>query len=146
MRKRACDKSIISDFRGQFHQAGVGSEVGVSLPIRLNALYPTENLQTAWKLFEMVSVQVVEPKGSTSQEGSVRSFAKCSGGRGRNSLGGSKSLETIPIVPEDAIVSAHPNEARTVLVDSSYREVVESVSVPEGMETVLLGTKNPWHQ
>lgn len=131
----------MSDFRVQFHQTEVGSEVGVPLPIRLNALYPTENLETDWKFFEMVAAQVVEPKGSTGQEGSVRSFAKCSSRRSRHSLGRSKSLETIPVVPEDAIVSAHPNEACTVLIDLSDCEIVESVAVPERAKTKFLSTQ-----
>ena len=84
-------KSILSGLGIEFLQTRFGAEESVSLSIRLNALCPTDRLERDWKLFKAVAVQVVEPKASTGQQRTVRSFAKCGSRGDRNSLRRSKS-------------------------------------------------------
>jgi hypothetical protein len=62
---------------------------------------------------------------------------------GRNSLLRSKSLEAFPVVPEDTVFRAHPNETRVILIDLPDREVIEALRDREGAETVFLSGQNP---
>jgi len=55
LRELAQIKSAFSRFRGEFYEAGIGAEVGVPFPIRLDALRPTDRLGNDEKLFEAVA-------------------------------------------------------------------------------------------
>ena len=95
------------------------------------------------KFLETVAAQAVESKGSAGQKRAVGSFAKCRNRRDRNPLRRPKRLETIPVVAENAVFRAHPNEAPTVLVDLPHREVVEPFRASEGAKTIFLRAKRP---
>ena len=141
--KPANYKSILSGLGIEFLQTRLGAEKSVSLSIRLNALRPTDRLERDWKFFEAVAVQVVEAEASAGQQRTIGSFAKCGRRGDGNSLCGPKSLEAIAVVAEDAVFRAHPNEAFAVFVYLPHRKVCQTICVPEGAETVLLGKKSP---
>src|ERR1700690_3512904 len=130
----------------ELHKTGVRANKRVPFPVRLDALCPTDRLEDYWKLFEMVARQLVEPEVPSNQQRPVRGVAKRCTRSGRNPLFRSKSLEVFPVVPEDTVFRAHPNEAHAVLVDLPDRKVIEAVCDPEVAKIVFLSAQNLGHQ
>jgi hypothetical protein len=126
----------------ELHKTGVRANKRVPFPVRLDALCPTDRLENDGKLFEMVARQLVESEAPSNQQRSVRGVAKRCTRSGRNPLLRSKSLESFPVVAEDTVFRAHPNETHAVLVDLPDREVIEAFCDPEVAEIVFLSAQD----
>ena len=125
------------------HKTGVRANKRVPFPIRPDALCPTDRLENDWKLFETIARQLIESEVSSNQKRSIGSVAKRGARSGENPLLRSKSFEAFPVVPEDTVFRAHPNETHAVLVDLPYREVVETFCDPKVAEIVFLSVQDP---
>ena len=139
-------ESILPGFGIELHKTGVGANKRVPFPIRLDALCPTDRLENDGKLFETVARQLVKSEVPSNQKRSIGSVAKRGARSGRNPLLRSKSLEAFPVVPEDTVFRAHPNETHAVLVDLPDREVIEAFCDPEVAEIVFLSAQDPGRQ
>jgi hypothetical protein len=109
-------------------------------------LRPTDRLENDWNLPETVASQLVKSEVASNQKRSIGSVAKRGARSGWNPLLRSKSLEAFPVVPEDTVFRAHPNESYPILVDSPDREVVEAFCNPEVAEIVFLSAQDPGPQ
>src|ERR1017187_860937 len=141
-RKPAHGEPIVPGFGIELHQTGVSANKRVPFPIRLDTLCPTDRLEIDGKLLETVARQLVEPEVSSHQKRAIGSVAKRSARSGRNSLLRSKRLEAFPVVPENAVLRAHPNETRAVLIDLPDGKVAEAFRDPEVAEVILLSARD----
>ena len=103
---------------------------------------PTDRLESACNLLETAARQLVESKIPSNQKRAIGRVAK-RGARGRrNPLLGSKRLETFPVVTEDTVLRAHPNEAHPVLIDLPDSEVIEAFFDTKAAEIVFLSVQD----
>jgi hypothetical protein len=144
--KRLHREPNLPGFGIELHKTGVCANKRVPFPIRLDALCPTDRLENDWKFFETVARQLVESEVPSNQKRSIGSLANRSTRSGRNPLLRSKGLEAFPVVPEDTVFRAHPNETYAVLVDLPDCEVVEAFCDPEVAEIVFLSAQDPGRQ
>jgi len=75
----------------------------------------------------------------TGEQRPIGRIAKCGARIRRKTLCRSKWLETIPVVAEDAVFSAYPEEADSVLVDPVNQQVGQAFRDPETAKAVFLG-------
>src|ERR1700691_2581113 len=86
---------------------------------------------------------MVESELPTGEQRPIGRVAKCGARIRRNPLCGSEWLEAIPVVAEDAVFSAYPEEADSVLVDPVNQQVGQAFRASEAAEAVLLGAQRP---
>src|SRR5579863_9778711 len=108
------------------------------LPVGLNALCPADPVAGKRNFLEAVAGLVVESEISADQKISIGRLAKRGARGGRNPLRRSEFLEAFPIVSKDAVLRAHPKEARTVLIYLADRKVSKPFRAPEIAEAILL--------